>query len=356
MINTPFPSVCVAWDCITDFGFGQFMPTPAFAPKAYPTYTYIMIGTLYQILRTARPRQWVKNFSVFAAPLFFGNLFQPAVFSASVKAFIAFCAISSAAYFINDIIDAPKDRLHPIKKNRPLASGKLKESVAWTVAFILVFGAIVYSIYNIGTFFAFALIAYILIQILYTLWIKNIIILDSLTIAALFVTRVFAGGFASDTSVSSWLTLATIGVSLLLAFGKRRSEKTLVAKYLGLEKEGETRSTLRHYPDNLLDSMISMSATYSIITYSLFVFQISPETFSHTLSSFLPSILRSPKWMMLSIPIVIYGVARYLYVIYEKQEGESPDRVLLSDLPLLLSVLLWGAFALFVLYALPAMS
>ena len=315
-----------------------------------------MIGTLYQIVRTARPRQWVKNFSVYAAPLFFGNLFQPSVLLAATQAFIAFNAISSAAYFINDIIDAPKDRVHPIKKNRPIASGKLSESLAWAVAFILVTGSITFAVTTVGTFFAFSLIAYILIQILYTLFLKKIIILDSLTIASLFVIRVFAGGFASDTSVSSWLTLATIGLSLLLAFGKRRSEKTLIAKYMGKLKTGDTRTTLKHYPDNLLDSMISMSATYSIITYSLFVFQISPETFSQALSPFLPSILRSPKWMMLTIPLVIYGVARYLYVIYEKQEGESPARALLGDIPLLLSVVLWGGVVLSIIYLVPALS
>ena len=315
-----------------------------------------MIGTLYQLARTARPRQWVKNFSVFAAPLFFGNLFNESVFFKTILAFFAFNAISSSAYFINDIIDAPKDRQHPIKKNRPIASGKVSERLAWLVAFALVFGSILFAITYIGTFFAFSLIAYILIQIVYTLYLKNIIILDSLTIATLFVVRVFAGGFASDTSVSSWLTLATIGLSLLLAFGKRRSEKTLVKKFLGEKDYGETRETLKHYPDTLLDSMISMAAAYSIITYSLFVFQISPETFSTALSPFLPSILRSPKWMMLSIPIVIYGVGRYLYVIYEMHEGESPARVLLSDKPILATVAVWALFVLGVIYLLPSLA
>ena len=310
-----------------------------------------MIGTIYQIARTARPRQWIKNFSLLAAPLFAGVLFKTSVMLMSLKAFIAFCAISSAAYFINDIIDAPKDRLHPVKKNRAIASGKLKERTAWIVAFLLIFGSIIFSIYSIGSFFAFSLISYILIQFVYTLYIKNIIILDSLTIATLFVIRVFAGGFATETSISSWMTLAVIGLSLLLAFGKRRSEKTLMAKYM--TEAGETRATLKHYPDNLLDSMISMSATYSIITYSLFVFFISPESFSQSLMPFLPSILRSPKWMMLSIPLVIYAVARYLYVIYEKKEGESPARVLLSDMPLLISVVLWGLFIVGVLYVMP---
>lgn len=315
-----------------------------------------MIGTFYQIIRAARPRQWIKNFSVFAAPLFAGTLFDMDVIWLTTKAFFAFNLISSAAYFLNDIIDAPKDRLHPIKKKRPIASGKLKESTAWVIAFGLIFGSITYAAVNVGTFFAFSLIAYILIQIVYTLFLKNVIILDSLTIATLFVIRVFSGGFASDTSVSSWLTLATIGLSLLLAFGKRRSEKTIVTHFLGKEEVGETRETLRHYPDNLLDSMISMSAAYSIITYSLFVFQISPEISSSALANYLPSILSGPKWMMLSIPIVIYGVARYLYVIYEKKEGESPDRVLLSDKPLLATVVVWGLFVLGVLYLLPGIA
>jgi hypothetical protein len=168
--------------------------------------------------------------------------------------------------------------------------------------------------------------------------------------------RVFAGGFASNTSISSWLALTTIGISLLLAFGKRRSEKTILEKFNEDTTKPKTRKTLRHYPDALLDSMISMSATYTIITYSLFVFQISPQNVSRALSTVLPSILKSPKWMMLTIPLVIYGVARYLYLIYEKQEGESPERVLLSDKPLLFTVSLWGISALLMIYLLPLVS
>jgi len=310
-----------------------------------------LILTIYHLFRTARPRQWLKNLSVFAAPLFSGNLFEASVFIKTAQAFVAFSAMASAAYFINDIIDIPKDRLHPIKKNRPIASGKISNKLAWFVAFSLVFGSILYSMFFVGTFFTLSLIVYILLQFVYTLYLKNIIILDSLTIAFLFVIRVFAGGFASDTSVSSWMTLATIGLSLLLAFGKRRSEKTLLTKFA--ESHGKTRETLRYYPDTLLDSTISMSATYAIITYSLFVFQISTEIPNKALSSFLPSILRSPKWMMGTIPIVIYGVARYLYVIYEKQEGESPARVLLSDRPLLLAVILWGLVVTGIIYWFP---
>ena len=134
---------------------------------------------------------------------------------------------------------------------------------------------------------------------------------------------------------------------------KRRSEKTILAKVLGSSKEIETRKTLRHYPDTLLDSMISMSAAYTILTYSLFTFMVPTQRVSSKISDFLPTILKSPKLMMLTIPFVIYGIARYLYVIYEKEEGESPERVLMTDKPLLIAVTLWGLIALVIIFLLP---
>ena len=309
-----------------------------------------MINLIYQIIRTARPRQWLKNLSVFAPPIFLGNFFVPSVFIAGSKAFIAFCVLSSGTYFINDIIDAPKDRLHPIKKNRPIASGKISLGFAWLIAFILVTVAVVCSALFIGSFFTLAIITYAIIQIFYSLYFRNVIIMDALVVATGFVLRVFAGGFAVNSSVSSWLVLTTIGLSLLLAFGKRRSEKTILAEHL---TNAQTRGTLRHYPDTLLDSMISMSASFCIVAYSLFAFQISPQIVGNTIVSILPSILRSPKWMMLTIPIVIYGVARYLYIIYEKKGGESPERVLLSDRPILSTVLLWIVSIMLIVYGLP---
>lgn len=308
-----------------------------------------MIYTIYQILRTMRPRQWLKNLSIFAAPMFAGTLFLNGELMMLVKAFVAFCLLSSGAYVLNDIIDASRDRQHPIKKNRPIASGKLPVRFAWLISLVLILISIFYSSVHIGTYFALTLITYVLIQISYSLYFRNVIILDSLVVASGFVLRVFAGGFASNTSISSWLALTTIGVSMLLAFGKRRSEKTILAKYKSPEGI-DTRITLKHYPDSLLDSMISMSATYTIITYSLFAFQISPKGASKIIVELLPSILKGPKWMMLTIPLVIYGVARYLYVIYEKNEGESPERVLLSDKALLAVVMIWGLFVMSVIY------
>jgi hypothetical protein len=310
------------------------------------------ISLSYQIIRTARPRQWLKNLSVFAAPFFSGRLFTGDTFYLATLCFIAFCAVSSGAYFINDIKDVEKDRQHPIKKNRPIASGKLPIWLAWGMALTLVLFSLAFSHFFIGSFFTFSVLAFILLQLLYSGYFRNIIILDSLVVATCFVLRVFAGGLGTNTSLSSWLVLATIGLSLLLAFGKRRSEKTLLHRFADPENT-DTRKTLRRYPDTLLDSMISMSSSVAIITYSLFTFQIDPQMAGSTITSILPSTLKSPKWMMLTIPLVIYGVARYLYVIYEKEDAESPERVLLSDLPLLGTVILWGIVVFGIVYVIP---
>ncbi len=313
-----------------------------------------MFNFIYQVIRTARPRQWLKNLSLFAAPVFAGTLFTGDVLAKTLEGFFVFCAVSSGVYFMNDIIDAPRDKLHPIKKNRPIPSGKLSMAAAKIIAILLILGSIWYSITFVGMYFTTTVVVYLVIQLAYSVYFRNVIILESLFVASGFILRVFAGGFASESSISSWLILTTIGVSLLLAFGKRRSEKTLLQNALGITKSQiDTRKSLRHYPDTLLDSMISMSATFCIVAYSLFAFQVSPELQEGTLSDLLPSILQSPKFMMLTIPLVIYGVARYLYVIYERQDAESPERVLLSDKPLLATVTLWGLAIMVIIYGIP---
>lgn len=297
-----------------------------------------MVNFIYQIIRTARPRQWLKNFALLTPALILGDITDPEVLTKAASGFFAFCLMSSGAYFINDIIDAPKDKEHPIKKNRPIPSGKLSVFVAWFIALSLIFSSTAYSLLFNGNFFTIILLVYIIIQFLYSLVFRNIIILDSLIVASGFVLRVIAGGIITNISVSSWLILTTIGLSLLLAFGKRRSEKTILSDTKTL---AETRKTLKNYPDTLLDSMITMSATFSIVSYSFFTFQVSPDTSLSNLRKFIPAIIESPKWLMLTIPLVIYGIARYLFVIYEKKEGESPERVLLSDKPLLFTVTFW---------------
>lgn len=304
-----------------------------------------MIDFFYQLLRTARPRQWLKNFALFAPALILGDITEISVINRLLNGFLAFSLMSSGTYFINDIVDAQKDSLHPIKKNRPIPSGKLKVWVAGLTSLILISLSLFYSFKYSGNFFSFILITYLLIQFLYSFLLRNIIILDSLTVASGFVLRVIAGGVLIESSISSWLILTTIALSLLLAFGKRRSEKTILSE---TKTQAETRATLKSYPDNLLDSMITMSSTFCIVSYSFFTFQVSPESGLSNLRRILPASIDSPKWLMFTIPLVIYGIARYLYVIYEKKEGESPERVLLSDKPLLTTVLSWVIFVFLV--------
>jgi len=301
----------------------------------------------YHVVRLMRPRQWLKNTSLFAGIFFAEHLFDLSELFKVTEGFVVFCIVASGVYIFNDIIDAPRDAKHPIKKNRPIPSKDVPIQLAWALSltFILL-GIIIAS--KINTFFALAVVAYVIMQLFYTLYFKNIIIIDALIVAFGFVIRVFAGALAISINISSWLVLATIGLALLLAFGKRKSERTLVVGTDG-KIAIETRPILNRYPESLLDSMISTSASFTMITYSLFAFLVSPMETSKFLSGFLPYSLSSPKWMMLTIPIVIYGVARYLYVIYEKKEGESPERVLLSDFPLLFATALW-VFVTFLIY------
>ena len=294
----------------------------------------------YYLLRASRPRQWIKNGILFAALVFNEELFNLEYFLKTFVAFLYFCGISSAIYIINDCFDYEKDRLHPIKKNRPVASGLLPLGVAWFFAIFLLILLIPASFLFVGKFFGIVVSMYVLLQFAYNALLKRLIIIDALAIAGGFILRAYAGALAIPLSVSSWLVLAITGVSLLLAFGKRRAERTLLEAQ-GMSNDS-TRAILKHYPDTLLDSMISVSASMCIVTYSLFTFFVSPENLRNDyLSSLLPHTLVGVRFLMLTIPVVIYLVARYLYVIYEKREGESPERVLLNDKPLFYSGIVW---------------
>ncbi len=298
------------------------------------------------ILRSMRPRQWLKNLSVYAPLIFWGELFRPDGFVKTTKAAILFSLVSSGVYLINDIVDAPRDRQHPFKKNRPIASGDLPVKIALSAAAaLLVLGLV--GAYLLESYFFFPVLAYFLLQIFYSFWLRTVIILDALAIALGFILRVFAGAWVLPVPLSSWLVLSTIGLALLLAFGKRRSERTILATW-GVS--ARTRKTLENYPDTLLDATISMSAAYAVLSYSLFAFQTSPLPETPLFETLLPVTIARPKLMMLTIPLVIYAIARYLYVIYEKKEGESPGKVLLSDYPLLASVVVWGLSVIAIIY------
>lgn len=310
-----------------------------------------MVKLLYNILRLLRPRQWIKNFAIFAAITFAGELFNPAIFNKVLLAFIAFCLLSSATYVINDIFDVEKDKKHPFKKMRPFAHGDIPISLGILIAASLISISLFLATLVTPAFFLVCLV-YLFIQFFYSTVIKTLAVVDILAIAAGYILRVYAGEFASGFHISVWLLLTTISISLFLAIGKRRSELTLVSRIQGVNIAA-TRLSLSHYSERLLDVYASIFATSTFITYALFTFLEDPKGFNISLGILLPEFLPTffqRKWLMITILPVVYGLMRYLQDIYEKHEGESPEKVLLSDKPLLFTVILWILLVITIIY------
>lgn len=256
--------------------------------------------------------------------------------------------MTSSIYLINDIIDLPKDRLHPIKKKRPIASGKLPIPVALFIAIFGVFLSLSLS-FSLGFFFFLTLLIYFILQISYTFWLKNIIVLDILIIASGFILRVYAGAFAINVHMNVWFLLCVISLSLFLAAGKRRAELAVLQK-----RAPNHRRTLTFYTNDLLDAYLAMFANGTWLVYALFTF-FAPQPIIIKKTSLI--LLNLPltlaginKWLMITIPFVIYGIMRYMNIVYQGQKAESPEKVLLSDKPLLITVVLWGILVVTILY------
>lgn len=310
-----------------------------------------MIKTAYNTLRLLRPRQWVKNTAIFAAITFSGNLFEWQIFQKVFFGFIIFCNLSSASYIINDIFDVQKDRLHPFKRFRPLANKTLSIAYALGVAVVLIIISFFLGLL-VNPAFLILCVVYLTIQFLYSTVLKPIAIIDILAIAFGYILRVYAGELSGGVHISVWLLLTTISLSLFLAIGKRRSELTLVSQNKSVNIS-DIRKTLSHYSERLLDVYASIFATSTFVSYTLFTFLENPGGFNLGLSIFMPDFLPAffqRKWLMITIFPVVYGLMRYLQDIYEKHEGESPDRVLYSDKPLLASVISWIILLILIIY------
>ena len=306
------------------------------------------MAILLALFKTVRPRQWVKNFALFAALVFSGLLFQEGAFNLVFQAFLVFTIFSSITYIFNDLVDVEADRKHPYKKSRPIASGGLPIPMA---IFSLVVGVVVGLSWamQINYYLFISGLAYLILQIFYTSYLKNVPIVDVIVIASGYLIRVYAGAFTISAHMDVWFLMTVIAASLFLAVGKRRSEMTLLLNY----KEAETRATLKRYTEHLLDIYTAMFATGTWITYALFTFnhpRIIPDGRALDIISILPRTLISEKWLMITIPFVVYGIMRYLQLIYERNEGESPERILLSDKPLMATVISWGIMVIGVLY------
>lgn len=305
---------------------------------------------LILVFKSIRVTQWIKNIVVFAPIIFSGFLFVPGYFEKVAWAFVLFCLLSSSIYVFNDLVDIKSDRLHPFKKNRPIASGKIPLELA-VFLFLMLAGVSLLLGFMTSSFFFAAMGAYFLMNIFYSLWWKKVPILDVFVIATGFVIRIYAGSFIINVHMDVWFLLTVISASLFLAVGKRRSEMTLLSG-AGIEAKG-TRTTLIHYTPELLDAYTSMFANTTWLTYALFSF-LHPTFVAEgkvlKLFAILPRTLMAEKWLMATVPVVIYGVMRYMQLIYEKNQGESPHKVIMSDKPLLTVVAVWGLMVITILY------
>jgi 4-hydroxybenzoate polyprenyltransferase len=275
------------------------------------------------IFRLMRPHQWIKNLLVLAALIFAKRLFIFHDVILALIAFIAFCALSSAAYVVNDIVDREADRLNPEKRDRPLARGDITVEAAWRVATALGGIALVLSI-ALGRAFVGIALLYIALQAAYSFWAKRVMVVDIIAVSIGFVMRAFAGGVAIKAEVSPWLAFITFALALLLVLGRRRHE--LIA--LG-DAATAHRGALEFYSVRLIDQMISIVAGATLVGYMIY-----------TASSEVESKLGT-RHLYLTVPFVAFGILRYLYLIAERDEGGDPARMLLGDTPLLIAVGLW---------------
>ena len=286
---------------------------------------------LRALLKCMRPRQWTKNIIVYAALVFDQQFFNLEAFLRTTAGFILFCLISSAVYIFNDLADVESDKQHPVKKNRPIASGKLPLPVAWTAGIALVVVSLPLG-YLLSPAFFVVLLVYFLLIVAYSLWLKHFAILDVLVISAGFVLRVHAGvTLITVERFSPWLYVLTTLFALYIGFGKRRSELALLTHGAGAH-----RKVLDGYTLPLLDQYITIVSGTTIVVYALYTFFAPNVPANHT--------------MMLTIPFVMYGIFRYLYLIQVTHAAGAPEEVLLSDRPLQATVVLWGLAVMAVFY------
>ncbi len=281
------------------------------------------IRVLNYVFLSMRPEQWIKNLFVFTALLFSKNLLNLSKDIEVLAGFVIFCMITGGTYLINDLVDLEKDKLHPVKSQRPIASGKLRKTTAIKML-IPVCCVGLFLAFHMSFFFGIIVLAYFFLNIGYSLYLKSIVIIDVVSIAAGFVLRVLGGAVIISVTASQWLILCTILLALFLGFSKRRHELVLL--------EGgaaEHRSVLEHYNAYFLDQMISVVTASTVICYALYT--MSKDTVEK---------LGTSK-LIYTIPFVLYGIFRYLYLVHQKENGGSPTEIMFTDKPMIINVSLW---------------
>ncbi len=288
------------------------------------------------VLRSMRPRQWIKNLFVFAPILFSMNILEPGQLMRAAVAFLLFCFLAGAVYIINDIMDRREDRHHPAKRNRPLASGRLRcgSALFWAAAIML---SALWIAFVFSRPFFWTVLVYTVINLAYSLWLKAVVIVDVMLISAGFVLRVMGGGLVNDIPLSPWILLITFLLSIFLALVKRRQE--MVRFKLSQEGEPRSRSTLGQYNLPFLDQLISLSTATTLISYFMYVLDPGVKGKFHT------------EWLILTIPFVVFGVFRYLFLAYVNNRGENPEEVVITDPPFVINALLWLGVFVWIMYA-----
>ena len=286
---------------------------------------------LVELIKTMRPKQWVKNILLFSALIFDRKLTNLPAFLNSLVGFIVFSLFASVVYIINDIVDIEADRQHPTKCNRALASKKISIRTAWIAVIVLLSIAIPVS-YWLSPSFAIINLSYLLLNLAYSQWLKHIVLLDIIILASFYVIRVVAGvTLIQIERFSPWIYIVMSFLALFIGAGKRRAEMTL-----STNKLNHHRRVLERYTVHYLDEIITSSASITIITYSLYTFFAPNLPENHT--------------MMLTIPFVVYSIYRYQYLLQVKNVGGAPEDVLLSDIPIQIAVMLYGLTVLIIFY------
>jgi len=286
---------------------------------------------IINLVKTMRPKQWIKNICIFAPLTFDVKLFNLRYLAQTIAGFVLLCLVSGTVYLINDLADIEKDRQHPRKRNRPLASGQLATGAAVIAAIIIPLAALPLG-FLLHPIFGFILTGYLVLQIAYSFWLKDIVIIDVMLIAAGFLLRVAAGvPLVEAERFSPWLYVCMTLLALLFGFGKRRHELVLLQENAQMH-----RQSLQEYNLSLLDHVISIVTASTLLTYALYTFSAEGLPPNHT--------------MMLTIPFVLYGIFRYLYLIHVKGMGGAPEEIVLSDHPLQATFVLWGLSVIIVMY------
>jgi len=291
----------------------------------------VLFSELKLILQLIRVKQWIKNFFLFAPLIFSHHLFETKFLFTTIKAFISFCLISSVVYIINDITDIEQDKKHPIKKDRPLPSGRISKSTAIIISFFFFIGMF-FTAFDLNTKFKIAVLTYFLINIFYSFKLKQIVLLDIFFIAFGFMIRIIAGGWVINVYISSWLILTTLFLSLFLAVTKRRSELAVIDNNSG------TRKVLSDYSINFADQMATIAAAGTVISYALY-----------TVSERTKELFRTEN-LIFTTPFVVYGIFRYLYLVHKKNLGENPTYIVTSDVPMIINIFLWILTSIAIIY------